>query len=143
MFERGKTMKILIIDGQGGGIGSGLVEQLRGLQEKDLEIWAVGANVTATTAMLRAGADTGATGENAVLYNSSRADVILGPVGIVMANAMMGEISPAMAAAVSGSEARKILIPISKCVQVVGVEQKPMQAYLAEAAAEVKRLLKS
>lgn len=143
MFERGKTMKILIIDGQGGGIGSGLVEQLRGLQEKDLEIWAVGANVTATTAMLRAGADTGATGENAVLYNSSRADVILGPVGIVMANAMMGEISPAMAAAVSGSEARKILIPISKCVQVVGVEQKSMQAYLAEAAAEVKRLLKS
>ena len=78
-----------------------------------------------------------------MLYNSSRADVILGPVGIVMANAMMGEISPAMAAAVSGSEARKILIPISKCVQVVGVEQKPMQAYLAEAAAEVKRLLKS
>ncbi len=143
MFERGKTMKILIIDGQGGGIGSGLVEQLRGLQEKDLEIWAVGANVMATTAMLRAGADTGATGENAVLYNSSRADVILGPVGIVMANAMMGEISSAMAAAVSGSEARKILIPISKCVQVVGVEQKPMQAYLAEAAAEVKRLLKS
>lgn len=143
MFERGKTMKILIIDGQGGGIGSGLVEQLRGLQEKDLEIWAVGANVMATTAMLRAGADAGATGENAVLYNSSRADVILGPVGIVMANAMMGEISPAMAAAVSGSEARKILIPISKCVQVMGVEQKPMQAYLAEAAAEVKRLLKS
>ncbi len=143
MFERGKTMKILIIDGQGGGIGSGLVEQLRGLQEKDLEIWAVGANVMATTAMLRAGADTGATGENAVLYNSSRADVILGPVGIVMANAMMGEISPAMAAAVSGSEAGKILIPISKCVQVVGVEQKPMQAYLVEAAAEVKRLLKS
>ena len=90
--------------------------------------------------MLRAGADAGATGENPVIFNSRRADLILGPIGIIMANAMMGEITPAMAAAVAASDGKKLLIPIAKCARVVGVEPKPMQAYLAEAAEEVKKL---
>ena len=108
---------------------------------EDAEILAVGTNVLATSAMLRAGADAGATGENPVVFNSARADLILGPIGIIMANAMMGEITPAMAAAVAGSKAGKLLIPIAKCARVVGVEPKPMQSYLAEAVSEVKKLV--
>lgn len=134
-------MRILVIDGQGGGIGSGLIEQMRQAGIEDAEILAVGTNVLATSAMLRAGADAGATGENPVVFNSARVDLIMGPIGIVMANAMMGEITPAMAAAVAASEAKKLLIPIAKCARVVGVEPKPMQSYLAEAVSEVKKLL--
>ena len=135
-----ERVKLLVIDGQGGGIGSGLVEQLWQAELPEVEILAVGANVMATSAMLRAGAHTGATGENAVIFNSARADLILGPIGIIMANAMMGEITPAMAAAVASSEAKKLLIPITKCARVVGVEPKPMQAYIAEAVAQAKLL---
>ena len=91
-------MKILVIDGQGGGIGSGIIQELRRCGIENAEILAVGTNVMATSAMLRAGADAGATGENPVIFNSRRADLILGPIGIIMANAMMGEITPAMAA---------------------------------------------
>ena len=133
-------MKILVIDGQGGGIGSGIIQELRRCGIENAEILAVGTNVMATSAMLRAGADAGATGENPVIFNSRRADLILGPIGIIMANAMMGEITPAMAAAVAASDGKKLLIPIAKCARVVGEEPKPMQAYLAEAAEEVKKL---
>lgn len=133
-------MRVLVIDGQGGGIGSGLMEQLRQAELPGVELLAVGTNVMATSAMLRAGAHAAATGENAVIFNSARADLILGPIGIVMANSMMGEITPAMAAAVASSEAKKLLIPITKCARVVGVEPKPMQAYISEAVAQVKSL---
>ena len=99
-------MKILVIDGQGGGIGSGIIQELRRCGIENAEILAVGTNVMATSAMLRAGADAGATGENPVIFNSRRADLILGPIGIIMANAMMGEITPAMAAAVAASDGK-------------------------------------
>ena len=138
--ETEKRMKLLVIDGQGGGIGSGLIEQLRQAELPGVELLAVGTNVMATSAMLRAGAQAGATGENAVIFNSARADLILGPIGIIMANSMMGEITPAMAAAVASSEAKKVLIPITKCARVVGVEPKPMQTYIAEAVAQAKLL---
>ena len=134
-------MKILVIDGQGGGIGSGLIEELKKRKLPDTEILAVGTNVMATSAMLRAGADAGATGENAVIFNSGRADLILGPIGIMMANAMMGEITPAMAAAVSSSEGKKLLIPIARCARVIGVEPRSMQSYLEEAAREAEKLI--
>ena len=134
-------VKILVIDGQGGGIGSGLIEELKKRKLPDVEILAVGTNVMATSAMLRAGADAGATGENAVIFNSGRADLILGPIGIMMANAMMGEITPAMAAAISSSEGKKLLIPIARCARVIGVEPRPMQSYLEEAAREAEKLI--
>lgn len=134
-------MKILVIDGQGGGIGSGLIEELKKRKLPDTEILAVGTNVMATSAMLRAGADAGATGENAVIFNSGRADLILGPIGIMMANAMMGESTPAMAAAVSSSEGKKLLIPIARCARVIGVEPRSMQSYLEEAAREAEKLI--
>ena len=103
--------RILIIDGQGGGMGAQLAKLLLPKLPADCELLAVGTNVLATSAMLKAGAVRGATGENAVVYNAARADVILGPIGILMANGIMGEVSPKMSVAISGSEAAKVLIP--------------------------------
>ncbi len=127
-------MKILVIDGQGGRIGKALVEALRrrGFAGR---ILAVGTNSAATAAMLKAGADEGATGENPVVVASRRADVILGPTGIVAANSLLGEITPAMALAVSESEARKILVPVNRCrIQVAGVQEMSLGEYTERAA---------
>ena len=128
---------ILVIDGQGGGIGRALIEQLKqkGVSQ---EIIAVGTNSGATAAMLKAGADAGATGENAITYNCGRAQVIAGPVGILLANSMYGEVSPAMSAAVSCSKAKKVLIPITKSnLFLVGTQNKPMMQYIEEAVQAV------
>ena len=105
-------MNILVMDAQGGGIGRQLITLIR-KELPDAEVTAVGTNSAATAAMLKAGAHQAATGENAVLVCSRRADVIVGPVGIVIADAMMGEVTQAMAAAVAQSDATRILIPFS------------------------------
>jgi len=107
-------MDILIIDAQGGGIGKQLVAAIKADRPGDT-ILAVGANSVATAAMLKAGADRAATGQNAVIVGCRKADVIVGPIGIVIADALLGEITPEMAAAVGQSAAKKILIPISHC----------------------------
>ena len=107
-------MKITIIDGQGGKIGKTIVEQLKKAHPQQ-ELYAIGTNSLATSAMLKAGADYGATGENPCLVNASDSDIIIGPVGIVIANALLGEITPAIATAVGASKAYKILIPMNKC----------------------------
>ena len=126
-------MKILVIDGQGGRMGKTLVETLR-RRGFSGEILAVGTNSAATTAMLKAGADEGATGENPVVVASRRADGILGPMGIVAANSMLGVITPAMALAVSESEARKVLIPVNRCrIQVAGVQEMSLGEYTERA----------
>ncbi len=128
-------MKIVVIDGQGGGFGRALIEKLRAGGCTG-EILAVGT--VATGAMIKAGASAGATGENAVIVNARRADVIAGPLGIVMANSMMGECSPAMALAVADSPARKVLIPVSKCgVQIGGLPELPLADYIADAARRI------
>lgn len=127
-------MKVLIIDGQGGGLGRQLVTAVK---EKcpEAEVLAVGTNSTATGAMLRAGADQAATGENAVLVACRRADVIIGPIGIVIADSMLGEITPAMAAAVGQSQARRILLPVNQCDNlVVGAADLSMADKVREAA---------
>lgn len=111
-------MKILVIDAQGGGIGRQVVASIR-KSFPDAVITAVGTNSLATSAMLKAGADQAATGENAVIVNSRRADIIIGPVGIVIADALLGEITPAMAVAVGQSAARRILIPVNHCDNIV------------------------
>lgn len=127
-------MKLLVIDGQGGGIGSNLIEGLRRQGPEGAYITAVGTNAVATSTMLRAGADTGATGENAIVWNVSRADLILGPVGIVLANAMLGEITPSVAAAVAGADTEKILIPVAKSsVRIAGLTNQSLSAYIADA----------
>ncbi len=133
-------MQVLVIDGQGGGIGSRIIAELKPAVPAEGKIVAVGTNVLATNAMLKAGADMGATGENAIVWNAAGADIILGPIGIILANAMLGEITPAMAAAVSGCGALKILIPSSKCsVYVAGTENCTLENYIRQAAAYAVR----
>ena len=127
-------MNILIIDGMGGGIGKSIIETLK-KDLSDIEITAVGTNSIATSAMLKAGANYAATGENAVIYNSTKVEYIIGVIGIVIANSMHGEVSPKMAEAVSSSDAHKILIPIDKFnVTVMGLAEKPVQAHINEIA---------
>ena len=131
-------MNILIIDGMGGGIGKSIIEHIKG-EFADAKITAVGTNSIATSAMLKAGADYGATGENAIVFNCTKTDLIIGVTGIVFANAMHGEISPKMAEAVSSSPAHKILLPVDKCnVTIVGVDNKPIQVYINEIAVILK-----
>jgi hypothetical protein len=131
-------MNILVIDGMGGGIGKSIIERLRSELAGAL-IAAIGTNALATSAMMKAGADYGATGENAVVYNCTKADYIIGVMGIVIANAMHGEISPRMAEAIASSSAHKILIPIDTCnVTVVGVAEKTMQVHIAEIAKKIQ-----
>ena len=133
---------VLVIDGQGGGIGSQLVKLLRPRLPAVCELCCVGTNSLATSAMLKAGAARGATGENAVCYNAAQADLIAGPVGIIMANGIMGEVSPAMSASISGARAHKVLIPSSTCgIHVAGSEGLRLDEYLHRAADLAVRLL--
>ena len=111
-------MNILVMDAQGGGIGKQVVTAVR-TRFPDATITALGTNAAATTAMLRAGADEGATGENAAVVCCRRADVIIGPVGIVIADAMLGEVTPRMAVAVGQSAAKRILIPVNHCANFI------------------------
>ena len=131
-------MTILVIDGMGGGMGKAVIENIKNALN-DVEIAAVGTNSIATSAMLKAGASYGATGENAVIYNCAKADYIIGVIGIVFSNSMHGEISPKMAEAVSSSPAHKILIPIDKCnVTVLGADAKPIQAHISKIVEKLK-----
>ncbi|WP_223383075.1 DUF3842 family protein [Faecalibacterium prausnitzii] len=132
--------KVLVIDGQGGGLGRQLVSALAAACP-EAELTAVGTNSLAANAMLKAGASRAATGENAVVVNCRRADVIVGPIGIVIADALLGEITPAMAAAVCQSGARRVLVPINHCENyVVGVPDQPVSQLVAAAAQKVQEL---
>lgn len=125
-------IKIVIIDGQGGRVGSLLTEKLRKASLPEAEIYAVGTNAAATAAMMKAGADHGATGENPVLVACRDADYIIGPLGILAADSLLGEITPPMAVAVGQSQAQKLLLPVNRCNHhVVGVQDLSLSA-LAE-----------
>ena len=127
----------MIMDGQGGGIGSTVIKALRAVAGGSIDIYALGTNSTATSRMMKAGANRGATGENAIVQTIPRADVIIGPLAILMAHAMMGEVTPKMAEAVSASGAQKILIPLTQeKVTVVGVSPDPLP-HLVERAVEI------
>lgn len=120
-------MKIAVIDGQGGGIGKVLVDRLRKTFQDDVEIWAFGTNSMATSLMVKAGADEGATGENAVKCNVAKVEVIVGTISIIIANSMMGEVTPAIAEAVSSSPALKLLLPLNRSnVSVIGSQVEPL-----------------
>ena len=134
-------MKLLVIDGQGGKMGKAIVEQLKVAFPKQ-NIIAIGTNSIATSTMLKAGADMGATGENPVVYNSTKADIIVGPIGIIVANSLLGEVTPPMAAAVSSSQAVKILIPSSKCnSHVVSTQNLSLTEYVNLAVDQIRELV--
>jgi len=117
----------MVIDGQGGGIGATVIKGLRESVGNDLSILALGTNAIATSRMMKAGANRGATGENAIVRTSQTVDVIIGPLAILMANSMMGEVTPQTASAVSSSDAKKILIPLTQeKVTIVGVSEEPL-----------------
>lgn len=134
-------MKILIIDGQGGGVGRSIVAALKAAMPAQ-PVVALGTNAQATAAMLKAGADLGATGEGAIRYQCKSADIILGVTGILHANAMLGEITPGIAAAVSLSEARKVLVPLDRCgLLIAGVEKQPLDSLIRKAVEMVAEMV--
>lgn len=133
-------MKIVVIDGQGGRLGQLLVESVKN-NGIPAEVYAIGTNCAATAAMMKAGADYGATGENPVIVAARDADVIAGPVGILAADSLLGEITPAMATAVGQSKALKLLLPMNRCNnQIVGVREMTMAEMVKEAADRLKAL---
>ena len=132
-------MKILVIDAQGGGVGKQLVTAIR-QNIPDAELTAVGTNSAATSAMLKAGADHAATGENAVVVTCRSADYILGPIGIVIADALLGEITPKMARAVAQSRAKRILLPFNHCDNmIVGVSDLSIGQLIQNAIALLQK----
>ena len=137
-----KKTNILVIDGQGGRIGAQIVEKIHGRFENCL-ITAVGTNTAATALMLKSGADRGATGENAVLVNSEDTDIIIGPIGIVIANSLLGEITSAMAAAIGKSKAQKLLIPVNQCNNfVVGIQNLSLSTLLESTISKLEDIIK-
>lgn len=129
-------MLVAVIDGQGGGIGRSIIEKLRNEFTDDIKIIALGTNSLATSSMIKAGANEGATGENAIVYNAGRVDVIMGVVGIIAVNSMLGELTPLMAKAIAESPARKILVPLNRCnVEIVGIDKSESLPHLIDKAA--------
>ncbi|SMB92666.1 protein of unknown function [Desulfonispora thiosulfatigenes DSM 11270] len=126
-------MKIAVVDGMGGGMGAQIVQGLvKGIGEK-AEIWALGTNAMATSSMIKAGANKGATGENAIKVSIKEVDIIIGPLGIIMPNSMMGEITPFISETIASSKCRKILIPVNQAhVELVGYESKPLGELIKE-----------
>jgi len=134
--------KVCVIDGQGGGIGSLIVKQLREAFEEKIEILALGTNAAATMAMMKAKANRGATGENAICHTVREVDVIVGPLSIVMANSMLGELTPRMAEAIASSPALKVLLPLSQeRVRLLGVRREPLPHYVEELIHTLKEIL--
>ncbi len=120
-------MKIGILDGQGGGIGSAIIKRLREEFGEKMEVVALGTNSIATAQMMKARANKGATGENAIIQTAPRMDILIGPIGIVLAQAMMGEVTPAIAQAVASSPGLKLLVPLSQeNIELVGLAPEPL-----------------
>lgn len=141
--RNGENMRIAVVDGQGGGIGKLIVEKLRIAFGNELAILAMGTNALATALMLKAGANEGASGENVIIYNASKVDIIIGAIGIVCANSMLGELTPIMAKAISESSAIKVLIPLNRCnILVAGTKNEPLPHYIDEAIDLVGDILK-
>lgn len=133
-------MIVMIVDGQGGRLGASLAERIKKACP-DAEILAIGTNSAATAAMLRAGADEGATGENPVRIASQRADVITGPVGIIMADALLGEVTPKMAEYITSARAKKVLIPMNKCnTLIAGINGETVSDLTEDAVKKICRL---
>ncbi len=135
-------MIIAVVDGLGGGIGSLVIRRVRDVLGSDVEVVALGTNAIATSAMMKAGANRGASGENAIAMATQDADLILGPIAIVVANSMMGELTSRMAEAISSARARKVLLPLSmNRLELIGVSGEPLPHLVEMAIQRVKELM--
>lgn len=136
--------KILVIDAQGGGIGKQVITGIKANKNIEAEILAVGTNSMATSAMLKAGADIAATGENSVIVGCRTADIIVGPIGIVIADSLYGEITPDMSKAVGQSSAKRVLIPINKCDNMIAGlgNAGNLGSYISDAIALIEKTMK-
>ena len=136
------AVTLAVIDGLGGGIGSLIIKRLRDILGPDVEVLALGTNAVATSAMMKAGANRGASGENAIAFVVQEVDVILGPIAIVVANSMMGELTPKMAEAISSSRAQKVLLPLAMSrLELIGVTGEPLPHLVEMAVQRVKELM--
>ena len=136
-------MKIAVVDGMGGGIGAQVVTRLKQVLRDEDTLIALGTNAIATGGMVKAGANTGATGENAISVTAPTADIIIGPVGIIIPNSLLGEITPSIATAIASCQSAKILIPLAQPhVELIGLEARPLSAVLDDVAARVQGMLK-
>jgi hypothetical protein len=137
-----KKKSIAVIDGQGGGIGSTIVKRLREVFAEEVEIIALGTNAMATGAMLKAGANKGASGENAIVQTVKRVDVIIGTIGAVLANSMMGELTPKMAEAIASSPATKCLLPLKiPEVQIIGAPKEPLPHLIDQLIKRIQEII--
>lgn len=137
-------MRVAVVDGQGGGMGKYITERLRKEFGENIEILALGTNAMATIQMLKAGANEGATGENAIVYNVDKVDLIVGSLAIVLANSMLGELTPAMAAAIASSPTPKLLLPIHKSnVTIVGLVSEPIPHAMEKVIDWIKKRMES
>ncbi len=128
-----EMIKICVIDGQGGGIGSTIIKKIKEVHEERVEVIALGTNAIATAQMLKARANRGASGENAIVQTVKSVDVIIGTIGIVIAHAMMGEVTPGIAEAVAASPAAKLLIPLSQeNIKIMGIAEQPLPHLIEE-----------
>lgn len=133
-------LRIAVIDGQGGGIGKSLIEKILKSDLKNIDVIALGTNALATAGMIKAGARTGATGENAIIVNAGKVDVIMGPIAIVIPNSIMGEITQGISLSVGNSEAMKILIPLNRCnVEIPGTTNYTVAELIDFAVDELRK----
>ena len=135
-------LQVTVIDGQGGGIGGLIVKRLREEFGDQIDILALGTNAAATSAMMKTRANKGATGENAIVWNSKRTNMIIGSMSIVLANSMLGELTPKMAEAITFSPARKLLLPLNlESIDIIGVEKEPLPHMIEKIIESVKEEL--
>jgi len=135
-------MRICVIDGQGGGFGGVIIKAIRAVWGDGVEVVALGTNAVATAQMMKARANRGASGENAICYSLSRADVIVGSLSIILANAMMGEVTPRIAETVATSPAPKVLLPLTQePVEVVGVVSEPLPHLVERLIGRLKEII--
>jgi hypothetical protein len=139
LSEGGFLDVLMVMDGQGGGIGRAIIRRLREAFGEEVEILALGTNSVATSQMMKAGANRGATGENAIVTTAPMVDIIIGPLAIIMANAMMGEVTAKMTEAISSSKALKVLIPLTQeRVKIVGVSDEPLPHLIDQVLETIK-----
>ena len=120
-------IRIAVVDGQGGGIGTTIIKRIKEVYSERAEVWALGTNAIATAQMMKAGANRGATGENAIRHSATQVDVIIGPIAVLVSNSMMGEMTPSMVQSIGESRAVKLLLPLSQePVVIVGTMREPL-----------------